>query len=63
MLLYVKIVASLGTIVYASHQICINILGLSFTTGQAFSIAASSLTGRTLGEGEPKKRQNSIFKM
>ncbi|GAA0122528.1 MAG: MATE family efflux transporter [Clostridium argentinense] len=62
MLLYVKIVASLGTIVYASHQICINILGLSFTTGQAFSIAASSLTGRTLGEGEPKKAEQYVLK-
>ncbi len=62
MLLYVKIVASLGTIVYASHQICINILGLSFTTGQAFSIAASSLTGRTLGEGEPKKAEEYVLR-
>ena len=48
-LIFTKLVASLGTIAYATHQICINILNLSFTPGQAFGISASTLTGRSLG--------------
>lgn len=48
-LIFVRIVAGLGTVVYAAHQIALNILSLSFQPGQAFGIAASSLIGRTLG--------------
>lgn len=48
-LIFTRMVASLGTIAYATHQICINVLNLSFTPGQAFGIAASTLTGRSLG--------------
>jgi len=56
-LLFVKIVAGLGTVVYAAHQIALNILGLSFQPGQAFGIAASSLLGRSLGAGEHSKAE------
>lgn len=52
-LLFIKIVASLGTVAYATHQIAINILSLSFTPGQAFGIAASTLTGKSLGGDDP----------
>lgn len=48
-LFFVRIVAGLGTVVYASHQIALSILGLSFNPGQAFGIAASSMVGRSLG--------------
>lgn len=48
-LIFVRIVAGLGTVVYASHQIALSILGLSFQPGQAFGIAASSMVGRSLG--------------
>lgn len=57
LLLFVKIVAGLGTVVFAAHQIALNILGLSFQPGQAFGIAASALTGRSLGAGEFKKAE------
>ncbi len=56
-LLFVKIVAGLGTVVYASHQIALNILGLSFQPGQAFGISASSLVGRSLGAHELSKAE------
>ncbi len=49
MLLYVRTVAGLGTTVYATHQLALNILMLSFTIGQAFATAASTLTGHALG--------------
>lgn len=48
-LMFVRIVAGLGTVIYASHQIALSILGLSFQPGQAFGIAASSMVGRSLG--------------
>lgn len=54
-LIFVKVVAGLGTTTFAAHQICLSILGLSFTPGQAFGISAASLIGRSLGEGKPDK--------
>ena len=51
-LIFVRLVSSLGTVAFATHQICLNILSLSFTPGQAFGIAASSLTGRSLGAND-----------
>jgi len=52
-LIFAKLIASLGTAAYATHQISINILNLSFTPGQAFGIAGSTLTGRSLGAQKP----------
>jgi len=54
-MIFIKVVAGLGTITFAAHQICLSILGLSFTPGQAFGIAAAALIGRSLGEGKPGK--------
>lgn len=59
-LIFVKIIAGLGTVAYATHQIGINIMNLSFTPGQAFGIAASTLTGRSLGEENPDKAEQYI---
>ena len=57
LLIFAKIIATLGTVAYATHQICINIMNLSFTPGQAFGIAASTLAGRSLGEQDPDKAE------
>jgi len=57
-LLFTKIVTELGTVIYAAHQISLNILSLSFQPGQAFGIAASSLVGRTLGANEFSKAED-----
>lgn len=56
-LLFAKIVAGLGTIVFAAHQICLSILGLSFNPGQAFGIATSSLVGQGLGAKDPERAE------
>lgn len=50
MILYVKTVASLGTTAYATHQICMNIQALSFMTGQAFAVSATTMMGQSLGK-------------
>lgn len=48
-LVFVRVVSSFGTVVFAAHQIGMNIQSLSFTPGQAFSIAATTLVGQGLG--------------
>lgn len=52
---YAKIVAGLGTIAFATHQICMNIINLSFAFGDGLGVAASSLVGQSLGEKRPDK--------
>ena len=53
LLIFTKLVADLGTIPFAAHQICINIMGLSFNVGQALGMAATSFMGRNLGAKKP----------
>lgn len=53
MIVYAKTVASLGTLVYATHQIGMNIQAMSFMTGQAFAVSATSLVGQSLGKKRP----------
>jgi putative MATE family efflux protein len=52
-IVYSKTVATLGTIVFATHQVCMNILALSFMNGQGFAVSATSLTGQSLGKNRP----------
>ena len=42
MIIFSKTVASLGTTAYATHQVCMNIQALSFMTGQAFAVSATT---------------------
>ncbi len=50
---YTKIVAILGTTAFATHQICMSIINLSFCVGDGLGIAASSLVGQNLGRRRP----------
>lgn len=52
-IIFVRVVAGLGTEVLAAHQIGVNILGLSFMPAMAFGIAATTLVGQALGAEEP----------
>lgn len=60
-LIFIRIVAGLGTLVVAAHQIGMNILSLSFMPGQAFSIAATTLVGQALGAGSPSVAERSAL--
>ncbi len=51
---FVRIVAGLGTTVFAAHNIAISVLSLSFNPGMAFGIASASLVGFSLGKGSPE---------
>lgn len=50
-------IASLGTSAYATHQVCMNILALTFMTGQAFAVSATTLVGQSLGRRRPDMAQ------
>ncbi len=51
---FARVVAGLGTVGFAAHQIGMNILNLTFMPGQAFAIAATALVGQNLGAGDPE---------
>ncbi len=44
-----KLIADLGTVSFATHQICMNILNISFAFGDGLGIASSALIGQSLG--------------
>lgn len=57
MTVFARLVMSLGTIAYASHQVSANITSLSYMTGMGFSMAATTLVGRSLGEDRPDRAE------
>lgn len=57
LILYAKMIASLGTVAFAIHQICLNIQSISFMNGQAFSVSSTSLVGQSLGKKRPDMAQ------
>lgn len=56
-MIFSKSVASLGTLDFAAHQICMNIQSLTMMNGQVFSISATSLMGQSLGKRRPDMAQ------
>ena len=56
-MIFSKAVASLGTVEFAAHQVCMNIQSLTMMNGQVFSISATSLTGQSLGKRRPDMAQ------
>ena len=57
MIIFAKTVATMGTLSYATHQVCMNIQALSFMTGQAFAVSATALVGQSLGKRRPDMAQ------
>lgn len=56
-LIFSRAVASLGTLEFAAHQICMNIQSLTMMNGQVFAISATSLMGQSLGKRRPDMAQ------
>ena len=50
--LFMRIVAALGTAALAAHQIAMRVESLSYMPGWGFSLAAATLVGQALGRGE-----------
>ena len=55
--LYARIVAELGTLAFAAHQIGMQFLNLSFTFGDGIGVAGTSLVGQMLGRKRPDLAQ------
>jgi len=51
--MYTRIVAGLGTMMFAAHLILMNMISLSFAFGEGFGISASTLVGQNLGAKRP----------
>ena len=52
-IMFTKVVASLGTDAFATHQIANNILSMTMMNGQSFGVAATSLLGQSMGRKRP----------
>lgn len=50
---FTSIVSTLGTDTYAVHTICVNIQYLTYVNGMAFQVAATAMSGQSLGAGRP----------
>ncbi len=48
--IYAKVVAGLGTGEFAAHQVCMNIMTISFAFGDGLQVANTSLVGQSLGK-------------
>lgn len=48
--IYAKVVAGLGTAEFAAHQVCMNIMNISFAFGDGLQVANTSLVGQSLGQ-------------
>lgn len=53
MFTFVKVVAGLGTTAFATHQIGMNIISLSYNFGDGLGVAASALVGQNMGRKRP----------
>jgi len=60
MLVFTRIVTSLGTIAIASHRVAVAIESLSFNPGIAFSMVCAALVGQKLGEKSEKGVRQSV---
>lgn len=59
--MFARVVSSLGTSVFAAHQVGMNVLSLSFMPGQAFAMAATTLVGQRLGAGKPDEAEERAY--
>ncbi|MDR3259998.1 MAG: MATE family efflux transporter [Fusobacteriaceae bacterium] len=52
---YAIIIAKLGTLAFAVHQICMHVANFSFCFGEGIGIGSSALLGQSLGAKRPDK--------
>ena len=49
-IIFTRAVSGLGTVMFATHNICMNIQAMSMMIGQAFAVSATTLMGQSLGK-------------
>ncbi len=60
-LLFVRIIASLGTTAFAAHQIAINAESISYMPGFGIAVAATTIVGQNLGAENPEGAEEGSF--
>ncbi len=62
LLIFIRMVAALGTVALAAHQLAIRIEAFSFMIGVGFGVASSTLVGQSLGAKKVTLAEESIKK-
>jgi putative MATE family efflux protein len=60
-LLFVRVIASLGTTSFAAHQISLNAESISYMPGFGIAVAATTIVGQNLGAKNPKGAEKGTF--
>lgn len=60
-LVYAAIINALGTVAQAAHGLALEIEALSYLPGSAFSVAAATLAGQSLGAENPRQAFRSVL--
>ena len=60
-LVYARVVASLGTVAFAAHQVALNSESLSFMPGFGFAVAATTLVGQGLGAQDEERAEKDGY--
>ncbi|MEW6545418.1 MAG: MATE family efflux transporter [Bacillota bacterium] len=60
-LMFVRVVTSLGTSTYAAHQIAVNLTNLTFPITMGFAISATALVGQSLGARKPRLAERYAY--
>ncbi len=58
---YVRVVAGLGTVAFAAHQISISAESISYMPGFGIAVAATTMVGQNLGADQPEKAEKSSY--
>ena len=60
-LLFIRVIASLGTTSFAAHQISLNAESISYMPGFGIAVAATTIVGQNLGARNPRGAEKGTF--
>lgn len=60
-ILLVRVIAGLGTVAYAAHQLALNAESISYMPGFGIAVAATTLVGQNLGANRPERAEQSAY--
>jgi putative MATE family efflux protein len=61
MMIFMRTVASLGTVALAAHAVALRAESLSFMPGFGFAVAGTTMVGQSLGAGDPERGEKSGY--
>lgn len=61
MMSFVRVVASMGTVVVAAHAVALRVESISYMPGFGFAIAGTTLVGQGLGARDPQRAERSGY--